>query len=110
MAKEDKYADEMLTDDQLDNVVGGTRAETQELMTAIYKSVYNADISGLDLNPANVNVYLKKELEAELASFGINSKVDVGLNGTGVGEKANEYYTKKGNQITHEQLMSIFNK
>ena len=110
MANEDKYADEMLTDDQLDNVVGGTRAETQELMTAMYKSVYNADISGLDLTPADVNVYLKNELEAGLASFGINSKVDVGLNGTGVGEKANEYYTQKGNKITHEQLMTIFNK
>ena len=111
MAMEDKFADEMLTDDELDNVVGGTRAETQELITAMYKSIYKTDISGLfDMNSAGVNVGLKTMLEEELAGLGINSKVDVGLNGTGIGEKSNEYYTKKGNQITHEQLMGIFNK
>ena len=109
--KDDKFADEMLTDDELDNVVGGTRAETQELITAMYKSVYKTDISGLfDINSPGDNVGLKIALEDELASFGINSKVDVGVNGTGIGEKSNEYYTKKGNSITHEQLMTIFNK
>ena len=80
MAKEDKYADELISDEDLEVVVGGTRAETQELITALYNRVYKADISGLDLTPANVNVYLKNELESELASFGIISKVDVGLN------------------------------
>ena len=110
MAKEDKYADELISDEDLEVVVGGTRAETQELITALYNRVYKADISGLDFTPADVNVYLKKELESELASFGIISKVDVGLNGTGIGEKANEYYTGKGNAITHQQLMNFFNK
>mgnify|MGYP006916061719 CR=1 FL=1 len=110
MAKEDKFAGEMLTDEELDGVVGGTRAETQELIKAVYKKVYNLDISGIDLSAADVNVYLKSELEAELASFGVNSKVDVGFKGTGIGEKANEYYTPKGNKISHEQLMNIFNK
>ena len=110
MAKEDKYADELISDEDLEVVVGGTRAETQELITALYNRVYKADISGLDFTPAGVDVYLKKELESELASLGINSKVDVGLNGTGIGEKANEYYTRKGNAITHQQLMNFFNK
>ncbi len=32
MTENDKYADEMLTDDELDFVVGGTRAETYELL------------------------------------------------------------------------------
>ena len=30
MAKEDKYADEMLTDEQLDNVAGGTYSQTAD--------------------------------------------------------------------------------
>ena len=95
----------------MDVVVGGTRAETQALITAIYNRVYKTDISGLfDINSAEDNVGLKIALEDELASFGIRSKVDVGLNGTGIDEKANEYYTRKGNKITHEQLMNIFNK
>ena len=100
----------MLTDDELDNVVGGTRAETQELITALYKRVYKLDISGLDFSALYVNNYIKRELEKELKSFGINSKVDVGLLGSGINEKANEYYTPKGNKISHEQLMNIFNK
>ena len=111
MAKEDKYADELISDEDLEFVVGGTRAETQELITAIYSHLYKTDISGLfDMNSAEVNIGLKNVLEDELASFGIKSRIDVGLNGTGIDEKANEYYTGKGNAITHQQLMNIFNK
>ena len=109
--KEDKFAGEVMSDEDLEVVVGGTRAETQELITAIYNRVYKTDISGIfDINSAGDNVGLKIALEDELASFGINSKVDVGINGTGIGEKANEYYTRKGNAITHQQLMNFFNK
>ena len=37
MAKEDKFADEMLTDDELDNVAGGTRLETYRDANELYK-------------------------------------------------------------------------
>ena len=88
---------------------GSKNTEALENVHKTYRD--KTDISGLfDMNSAGVNVGLKTMLEDELAGLGINSKVDVGLNGTGIGEKSNEYYTKKGNQITHEQLMGIFNK
>lgn len=35
MAKEDKFAGEIMSDEELDQVVGGTRAETQELIKAV---------------------------------------------------------------------------
>ena len=110
MTENDKYADEMLTDDELDFVVGGTRAETYELLAAIYKRANHVDISDLfSMNPEDYMAF-KQVLEDELKSFRITAKADVGLNGTGEGEKANEYYTPKGNKITHAQLMNIFNK
>ncbi len=61
------------------------------------------------MNPEDYMAF-KQVLEDELVSFRITAKADVGLNGTGEGEKANEYYTPKGNKITHAQLMNIFNK
>ena len=61
------------------------------------------------MSPADYMAF-KQVLEDELGSRGIIANADVGINGTGVNEKANEYYTRMGNKITHEKLMSIFNK
>ena len=111
MSDKNKFSDEKLTDDELNVVVGGTVAETQEFMRVIYRRLYpEKNINALNLSKSEVNVQLKNELEKELASFRITAKVDVGINGTGIGEKANEYYTPKGHRVTQEQLMNIFNK
>ena len=110
MAEKDKYADEMLSDEELDFVVGGTRAETWELISALYKGVYKTDLNGLFDMSAENYLGFKQVLEAELGGLNITAKADVGLNGTGEGEKANEYYTPKGNKITQEQLVNFFNQ
>ena len=108
--KDKKILDsEVLSDEQLDYVVGGTRAETQELLTNIYKRIYKTDITGAyDLDSPLVNSAFKIALEDELASFGMTTKIDVGINGTGIGEQANEYYNSKGVKISHEKMMEIF--
>lgn len=110
MAVEDKYADEMLSDEELDFVVGGTRAETWELISALYKGVYKTDLNGLFDMSAGDYMAFKQVLESELRDLNITAKADVGLNGTGEGEKANEYYTPRGNKITQEQLVNFFNQ
>ncbi len=106
---EDKFADEMLSDEELDNVAGGTRAETREMDIALNKRLYGLDFSALDIAQADHMLYAKSDLESELTRLGVQFKIDVGKDGTGVGEKANEYYYH-GVKISHEQLMNIINK
>lgn len=98
----------MLTEDQLENVLGGTRAETMELSIALNKTLYGLDYSGLDINTADHMLYAKSDLENELAKFGVTAKIDVGKNGTGAGETANECYNKNGVKISHETMVKIF--
>ena len=47
-------------------------------------------------------------MENELANFGVTARIDVGKNGTGEGEKANEYYNKYGVKIPHKKMIEIF--
>lgn len=101
---------EILSDEVLDYVVGGTRAETLELFIALNKRLYE----GLDFNISNIDkademLFAKSYLEKELSTFGVTSKIDVGKNGTGEGEQANEYYNRYGKKIPHEAMVKIFN-
>ena len=110
MKDEKIFQDEMLSEDQLENVVGGTRLETLELSIALNKTLYGVDVSGLNINNASDMLYAKSDLEKELASFGVTSKISIGKNGTGEGEVANEYYNKYGVKIPQEKMVQIFSK
>ena len=99
---------EVLSDEQLDYVVGGTRAETRDLEIALIARLYNLDFSSLNINNADEMLFAKDDLESELAKFNMTVKIDVGKDGTGVGEQANEYYNSKGVKISHEKMMEIF--
>ena len=100
---------EQLSDEELEQVAGGTRAETQELLANIYKKLYKTDIlDGYDLDSPSANVAFKIALEERLAQFDMTVKIDVGKDGTGVGEQANEYYNSKGVKIPHASMMKIF--
>ena len=101
--------DEILSDDQLDYVVGGTRAETRALEIALNARLYNLDFSRMDINNAEDMLFAKDDLEKELATkFHMTVKIDVGKDGTGVGEQANEYYNSKGVKISQENMLKIF--
>lgn len=76
---------------------------------AFNKRYSKKDISRLlDVNDAGDMMWAKNDVETELKKLDIVAKVDVGLNGTGVGEKANEYYYK-GVKISHDVLIDIIN-
>ena len=99
---------EMLSDEELDYVVGGTRKETRELSIALNAILHNIDFSPLDIDNPEDMLYAKSDLEDELALFnGLTVKIDVGKGGTGVDEQANEYYYK-GHKLTHEQMLKFF--
>ena len=48
------------------------------------------------------------DLESELAKFNMTVKIDVGMNGTGIDEQANEYYNSEGVKISQENMLKIF--
>ena len=108
MAEEKILDSEQLDEDQLDNVVGGTRAETRELSIALNQALYGIDFSALDVNNAEHMNFAKSDLQPELERVGITAKLDIGVNGTGVGEQANRYFYK-GVEIPHDKLVSIIN-
>lgn len=100
--------EEMLTEDQLENVLGGTRAETRELSIALNKTLYNVNFGILNVDHADEMLYAKEDLEKELAAYGMTVKISVGKNGTGEGEVSNEYYNRYGVKIPHKKLVQIF--
>ena len=101
-------AEEILSDDQLDYVVGGTRAETKALEIELNARLYNLDFSPMNIDNPEDMLFAKSDLESELAKFNMTVKIDVGKDGTGVGEQANEYYNSKGVKISQENMLKIF--
>lgn len=110
MAVENKFADEMLTDDELDYVVGGTRIETALANSLFSQLIYGKNLP-IEVTNADNNLLAKETLES-LLDYYFEGKmaynIDVDKNGTGVGEKANEYYLN-GQKLDNDLLLSSIN-
>ena len=110
MAVQDKFADEILSDEELDQVVGGTRIETALVNSFFSQYIYGKNLT-IDTTNADNNLLAKETLES-LLDYYFEGKmaynIDVGNNGTGVGEKANEYYLN-GQKIDTTILLSAIN-
>ena len=91
MADKDKYADEVMIDDELDNVTGGTIAETAADSFALYRR-------GL-----TDKAYVGSERTSRVINFkGNEYKPHGGL------FKPNEYYDKAGNPTSRENFWKEF--
>ena len=98
MATEDKFADEMMSDDELDNVAGG------EAMQMVYDSRFLNSLNGSCDRYGDFKISFSAgayndEIEKAWATVGIKAEVSSGLGGFG---KSNKYYLN-GQQITQEQ-------
>ena len=91
MAKEDKCADEIMSDNELDNVAGGTIAETAADSFELYRR-------GL-----TDKVYVGSERTRRVINFKGNEYKDHG----GL-FKPNEYYDKIGNPTSRENFWKEF--
>lgn len=109
MAVQDKYADEILSDDELDVVVGGTNGEYKALrnllptITFTQIDIYNNKMFKVEktryMDTNEVSDWLK-------ANLNIDAKIDTGgwwnpFNSAG---EANTY-SRNGNSLTHEQVI-----
>ena len=98
MADKDKYADEKLTDDELDKVVGGNAEEM------VNDSRFLNSLNGSCNRYGGFKIMFSagaynEEIEKAWATVGIKAEVSSGQGGFG---KKNKYYLK-GNQITQEE-------
>ncbi len=98
MAKEDKYADERLTDEELDGVAGGEAEQMADDSRFLNSLNGSCDRYGDGKIMFSAGAY-NEEIEKAWATVGIKAKVSSGLGGFG---KENKYYLN-GQQITHEQ-------
>jgi len=96
MADEKIFKDEILSDEELDGVAGGTRAETyadgDELVKRGLISEYDA------LSSSKVREAIHK--------LGYKYKDHGGIKG--FGGKDNEYFNKKGESVTREEFWKNF--
>ena len=95
MAKEDKFADEIMSDEELDGVSGGNKQELQELYDAI---AGNSLLSG----------YLKKStrdnIDPEEIARVLDEKLDVGFLYAPLDRK-NAYISVIDVNISHEEIV-----
>ena len=97
MADKDKFADEVLSDEELDGVAGGNRAETyadgDELVKRGLLSAEDA-LSSTKVRETIHNLGYKYKDHGGLAIFGA---------------KNNEYFNKNGESVTREEFWKNFN-
>ena len=98
MANEDKFADEKLTDDELDKVVGGNAEEMVNDSRFLNSLNGSCDRYGLWKISFSAGYY-NEEIEKAWATVGIKAEVSSGQGAFG---KENAYYLN-GQEITQEQ-------
>ena len=95
----EKFADEMLTDEELDNVAGGTRQELQELYSAMagdrVLSKYLKTSTRDNINLEEIAKVLKEKLELDFSY--------------GTLDRKNEY-THNGQKIDHDEVVDFCKK
>ena len=93
MAKEEKFADEIMSDDELDNVAGGNRLETFGDGNELYKRGLLSASDAVHSAPV-------REMLHKMGYSGYEDKGGL-IN-------ANIYTDKSGNTITREQFWNNF--
>ena len=92
-----------LSEEELDQVAGGTRTEVFDIIHAIGKvhtKIMGVDhYSELDFVPGQIEGYLKEH-------YGIKANLSTGFLGTGLGESKNTY-SRDGQSLTHQQVINI---
>ena len=96
MAEEDKIADEMLTEEELDGVAGGTRAETYADGDELVKrGLISED-----------DAWSSSKVREAIHKLGYKYKDHGGIEIFGA--KSNEYFNKKGESVTREEFWKNF--
>lgn len=98
---------EILNEEQLDEVAGGTVTELRELIDAMTKNSNTVNITGKFVSHVPMaNEVIKMAVENQLSEMGINADISIGIGGTGLFSKNNVYKNKRtGKTMTHAQVL-----
>ena len=91
-----------MNDCELDNVVGGTVKEFDELLSAVSDNIIVRGAAKLDSHAPVANVYIARVIENELFKIGLDAHIDLGFAGTGIGSGHNTYQLN-GKSISHKE-------
>ena len=98
-----------VTDEQLDQVTGGTVEELRDLTDALVDNRFFKGIVTFSAALPISSKAIKAEVTNILDSMGIEANIDVsfmGVFGFGIGEKHNTYKDKAtGESLTHKQVL-----
>lgn len=95
-----------LNEMEMDNVVGGTRAELADLIDTISISGALGSIAQCGAYVPGANSTAKKLVSTILEGMGIDANINLGWGDTGIREKANTYYCRaSGKSMTHGQVL-----
>ena len=121
MTNEKIFANEILSEEQLDNISGGTTAEFDKIWDALEKKagtlgdIDNGLRTVLDHLPGGkIGTAAWRNVTAPLAEvalkkcYGIDSNISIGWVGTGFRESGNTY-SKNGSAMSHQQVLDTIN-
>ena len=113
MIDENKLANlESMSDEELDNVAGGTLGQMHDLVSAIVEVDSGSSVLGDIVNGGacaipGLNELNKSVVKKTLSMIGIDAKIDIGWLGWGICSEDNVYTDKKtGKSLSHEEVLS----
>ena len=94
--------DKILTEQELNEVAGGTVKEFDELLSAVSDNPIVRGAAKLDSHTPVANAYIARVIEKQLLNIGLEADIDLGWGGTGIGSKHNKYRLN-GKDISHKE-------
>lgn len=93
---------------ELDNVIGGTVSEYEDICKAFTKNSKLKDLAGIQAHIPGVNNGMATLLEQVMSScLGIKAKIDLGWLGTGIKFKHNTYTDiGTGKSLSHQDVLN----
>ena len=94
--------DKILTEQELNEVAGGTVKEFDELLSAVSDNPIVRGAAKLDSHTPVANTLMARVIEKQLLNIGLEADIDLGWGGTGIGSKHNKYRLN-GKDISHKE-------
>ena len=106
-----------MSDEELDNVAGGTIGELEDLAVALMKKLPTSSLRGLKIDGSasahipGMNVVLGDAVLLILEkSMGIHARLSLGVAGTGFNSEKNTYTEiSTGKTLTHKEVIDRIN-
>ena len=102
------FANEILIDEEMEKVSGGTVTELEQIMKTFFKNSNCKDyVSGMSTHFPGASILTAEYIESFMSNnMKIDAKISVGIGGTGINSKNNTYRDMKtGKYLSHEEVL-----